>query len=63
MSAMGTYLVLAFFAGQTIAWFRQSGLTSVLGVSGGELIKSLGVGEGAMVAAIVVVVALLNLLV
>ncbi|MFM1823258.1 MAG: hypothetical protein RI967_1524 [Planctomycetota bacterium] len=63
MSAMGTYLVLAFFAGQTIAWFRQSGLTSVLGVAGGELIKSLGVGEGAMVAAIVVVVALLNLLV
>ena len=35
----------------------------MLGVSGGELIKSLGVGEGAMVAAIVVVVALLNLLV
>jgi aminobenzoyl-glutamate transport protein len=63
MSAMGTYLVLAFFAGQTIAWFKQSGLTSVLGVAGGELIRSLGVGEGAMVAAIVIVVAVLNLLV
>ena len=63
MSAMGTYLVLAFFAGQTIAWFKQSGLTSVLGVTGGEAIKALGFGEGAMVAAIVVVVAVLNLFV
>jgi len=63
MSSMGTYLVLAFFAGQTIAWFRQSGLTSVLGVTGGEAIKSLGFGEGSMVAAIVLVVATLNLFV
>ncbi|MEY5032172.1 MAG: hypothetical protein RL354_1203, partial [Planctomycetota bacterium] len=63
MSAMGTYLVLAFFAGQTIAWFKQSGLTSVLGVTGGEAIKALGFGEGPMIAAIVVVVALLNLFV
>ncbi|MFM1867219.1 MAG: hypothetical protein RL591_627 [Planctomycetota bacterium] len=63
MSSMGTYLVLAFFAGQTIAWFRQSGLTSVLGVTGGEAIRALGFGEGSMVAAIVVVVALLNLFV
>jgi aminobenzoyl-glutamate transport protein len=63
MSSMGTYLVLAFFAGQTIAWFRQSGLTSVLGVTGGETIKALGFGEGSMVFAIVLVVALLNLFV
>jgi len=63
MSAMGTYLVLAFFAGQTIAWFKQSGLTSVLGVTGGEAIKAIGFGEGPMVAAIVVVVAVLNLFV
>ena len=63
MSAMGTYLVLAFFAGQAIAWFRQSNLTGVLGVTGGEAIRSLGVGQGSMVAAIVVVVAVLNLFV
>ena len=63
MSAMGTYLVLAFFAGQTIAWFKQSGLTSVLGVTGGEAIKAIGFGEGPMVAAIVGVVAVLNLFV
>jgi aminobenzoyl-glutamate transport protein len=63
MSAMGTYLVLAFFAGQAIAWFRQSNLTGVLGVTGGEAIKALGVGQGSMVAAIVLVVATLNLFV
>ena len=63
MSSMGTYLVLAFFAGQAIAWFRESNLTGVLGVTGGEAIRSLGVGQGAMVAAIVVVVSLINLFV
>jgi aminobenzoyl-glutamate transport protein len=63
MGSMGTYLVLAFFAGQTIAWFNKSNLTSFLGVSGGEAIKAMGLSEGPMVAAIVVVVAGLNLLV
>jgi aminobenzoyl-glutamate transport protein len=63
MSGMGTYLVLAFFAGQTIAWFKQSNLSVLLGVEGGELIKSMGFGHGPMLASIVVVVAVLNLLV
>jgi aminobenzoyl-glutamate transport protein len=42
MAGMGTYLVLAFFAGQNIAWFKQSNLSVLLGVEGGELIKSMG---------------------
>jgi aminobenzoyl-glutamate transport protein len=63
MAGMGTYLVLAFFAGQTIAWFKQSNLSVLLGVEGGELIKSMGFGQGPMLASIVVVVAVLNLLV
>jgi aminobenzoyl-glutamate transport protein len=63
MSGMGTYLVLAFFAGQTIAWFKQSNLSVLLGVEGGELIKAMGFGQGPMLASIVVVVAVLNLLV
>lgn len=61
MSSMGTYLVLAFFAGQAIAWFRQSNLSVVLGVEGGEAIRSIGFGQGPMIAAIVAVVAVLNL--
>ena len=63
MASMGTYLVLAFFAGQTIAWFKQSNLSVLLGVEGGELIKSMGFGQGSMLASIVVVVAMLNLVV
>jgi aminobenzoyl-glutamate transport protein len=63
MSGMGTYLVLAFFAGQTIAWFRKSNLSAVLGVEGGELIRSIGAGPGPMIVAIVLTCALLNLLV
>ena len=63
MAGMGTYLVLAFFAGQTIAWFKQSNLSVLLGVEGGELIKAMGFGQGPMLASIVVVVAVLNLLV
>ena len=63
MSGMGTYLVLAFFAGQTIAWFKQSNLSVLLGVEGGELIKAMGFGQGPMLASIVVVVAILNLVV
>ena len=55
--------MLAFFAGQAIAWFRQSNLTGVLGVTGGEAIKAMGVGQGSMIAAIVLVVATLNLFV
>jgi aminobenzoyl-glutamate transport protein len=63
MSGMGTYLVLAFFAGQTIAWFRKSNLSAILGVEGGELIKSLGAGPAVMIPAIVLTCAALNLLV
>ena len=63
MASMGSYIVLAFFAGQALAWFKQSNLALVLGFAGGELIKSIGAGQGAMIASIVVVVAVLNLVV
>jgi aminobenzoyl-glutamate transport protein len=36
MSAMGSYVVLAFFAGQFIAWFAHSGLGEMLALSGGR---------------------------
>jgi len=61
MASMGSYIVLAFFAGQALAWFKQSNLALVMGFAGGELIKSIGAGEGTMIAAIVAVVAVLNL--
>jgi aminobenzoyl-glutamate transport protein len=61
MASMGTYIVLAFFAGQALAWFRASNLALVMGFAGGEFIKSLGFGQGPMIAALVLVVAILNL--
>lgn len=33
MASMGTYLVLAYFAGQTTAWFKQSNLIGASVVS------------------------------
>jgi aminobenzoyl-glutamate transport protein len=63
MAGMGTYVVLAFFAGQAIAWFRQSNLATVIGIEGAEVVKSLGLGTGPMLVAVVGATALLNLLV
>jgi aminobenzoyl-glutamate transport protein len=63
MAGMGTYVVLAFFAGQAIAWFRQSNLATVIGIEGAEVVKSLGLGSGPMLVAVVGATALLNLLV
>jgi aminobenzoyl-glutamate transport protein len=40
MSAMGSYLVLAFFAGQFIAWFAHSGLGEMLALTGGRWLAS-----------------------
>ena len=61
MAGMGTYLVLAFFAGQTIAWFKQSNLTVYFGVIGGEAIKSIGANDASLIAAVVFLVAGVNL--
>ncbi|MDX2187349.1 MAG: AbgT family transporter [Opitutaceae bacterium] len=41
-SAMGPYLVLAFFAAQFIAWFNWSNLGMLLAVNGASSLRSLG---------------------
>lgn len=63
MSDMGTYIVLAFFAGQAIAWFRHSNLASVVGIQGAEYVKELGLGASPMLVAVVLVTAGINLLI
>ena len=63
MSGMGTYIVLAFFAGQAIAWFRHSNLATVIGIEGAVFVKGLGLGPSPMLAAVVLVTAGINLLV
>lgn len=63
MASMASYIVMAFFAGQALAWFRESNLALVIGFAGGEAIRSVGFAQGAMIPAIVVVVAVVDLLV
>ncbi len=63
MSDMGTYIVLAFFAGQAIAWFRHSNLATVVGIEGAVFVKELGLGPSPMLAAVVLVAAGINLLI
>jgi aminobenzoyl-glutamate transport protein len=41
MAGMGPYLVLAFFAGQFIAWFAYSGLGEMLALAGGRALVAL----------------------
>jgi aminobenzoyl-glutamate transport protein len=41
MAGMGSYLVLAFFAGQFIAWFAHSGLGEMFAISGGRALVAL----------------------
>ena len=61
ISSMGTYIVIAFFAGQAIAWFRQSNLSVVMSVEGAEIIRSMGLGQSVMIVAIIWGVAVLDL--
>lgn len=40
MADMGPYIVLAFFAGQFVAWFRQSELGLVVAITGANLLRA-----------------------
>jgi aminobenzoyl-glutamate transport protein len=61
MSAMGSYVVLAFFAGQFIAWFAYSGLGEMLALSGGRLLASAALGPAPLMVGFVAVVGVGNL--
>ncbi|XAM00934.1 AbgT family transporter [Phycisphaeraceae bacterium D3-23] len=61
MAAMGPIIVLAFFAGQFIAWFAQSNLGTMFAITGGRAIAESGLPTWAVLAAFIFMVALLNL--
>ncbi|QFT88056.1 p-aminobenzoyl-glutamate transport protein [Bacillus sp. THAF10] len=46
MATMGAYIVLAFVAGQFVAYFNETNLGIVLAVNGAELIQGLGFDSG-----------------
>jgi aminobenzoyl-glutamate transport protein len=61
MAGMGSYVVLAFFAAQFIAWFRYSGLGEMLAIAGGELLVRAALPGSALMVAFVGVVGIGNL--
>lgn len=63
MSTMGSYLVLAFFAAQFLAWFNASNLGVVLAVNGATALASVGLGSTALLAGFIALAASLNLMI
>lgn len=62
MSALGPYIVLAFFAAQFIAFFKQSNLGEMLAIVGGQYLMLLDMPSTLLIAGFVIVVMLGNLL-
>lgn len=63
MAGMGPYLVLAFSAGQFIAWFAHSRLGEMLAVSGGRLLTQAALPEPVLLVAFIAIVMLADLLI
>ena len=61
MAAMGSYVALAFFAAQFIAWFSYTRLGTILAIRGAELLRSTGVGLIPLMLLFVAFTAFLNL--
>lgn len=61
MSSMGGYVVLAFFCGQFVAWFKESGLGTILAINGIEVLSSWNLPRELLVVAVILLTAGLNL--
>lgn len=61
MAAMGSYVVLACFAGQFVAWFRQSGLGLMLAVAGAGFLRGAGLAGPLLLPATALLVMAVNL--
>lgn len=63
MAYMAPIVVLAFFAGQFIEYFKFSNLDKMLAYKGGELLASAGLGPAPLMVAFILVTAFFNLFV
>ncbi|WP_323958400.1 AbgT family transporter [Brevibacillus composti] len=61
MSAMGMYIVLAFFAAQFIAYFNWSNLGVIMAISGAEFLKGIGLTGLPLLIGFIIISAGLNL--
>ncbi len=62
MSAMGPYVVLAFFAAQFVAYFGHSRLGEMLAIAGGNWLVSAQMPSALLIVAFIAIVASANLL-
>ena len=63
MAGMGPYIVLAFFAGQFIAWFAHSGLGEMLAIAGGRALAAAQLPATSLMIGFIGVVGVANLLI
>jgi len=61
MSTMGSYIVMAFFAGQFIAFFRWSQLGTIVAIEGAAVLRSIGLTGPVLLIAFVLVTAAINM--
>ncbi len=61
MAGMGSYIVLAFFAAQFVAWFQWSNLGLMIAVSGADLLRTAGIGSLPLLFAVILLTATVNL--
>ena len=63
MASMGAYVVLAFIAGQFVAYFNWSNLGAITAVKGADVLKSIGLEGGFLMIAFLFVASAMNFLV
>lgn len=61
MNTMGDYLVLAFVAGQFVAYFAHTNLGTIVAVSGADFLKATGLTGFALIIAFIFVSSIINL--
>ncbi|WP_455542958.1 AbgT family transporter, partial [Intestinibacter sp.] len=63
MAGMGSYIVLAFAAGQFLALFNSSNMSALLAIKGAEWLKGIGLSGPVLMVAFVIFAAFINLFV
>ena len=63
MASMGAYVVLAFIAGQLVAYFNWTKLGAVTAVKGAGVLESIGLQGGVLLVAFLFVASIMNFLV
>lgn len=63
MASMGAYVVLAFIAGQFVAYFNWTNLGAITAVKGAGVLQSIGLTGGPLMVAFLLVASVMNFLV